>query len=65
LQCEANTTIVAVQAYVAIFVGRNLKDVVKSVVMLLCECEAATCMGMGVDEHHKNCKERRECLGTL
>jgi hypothetical protein len=59
LQCEANTTIVAVQAYVAILVGHNLKDVVKNVAMLLCECEGATCMGMGVDEHHKKCREHR------
>jgi hypothetical protein len=57
--------IVVMQAYVTILVGCNLKDVVKNVVMLLCECEGVTCMGTRVNEHHRNCRERKECLGTL
>jgi hypothetical protein len=57
--------IVAMWVDVAILIGCNFKDVVESVVMLLCECKGATCMGMGVDEHCKNCKESKECLGTL
>jgi hypothetical protein len=57
-------TILAMRAYVAILVGHNLKDVVKSVVMLLCEC-GVKCMGTGVDEHRREHKERKECMGTL
>jgi hypothetical protein len=52
--------IVIVRTYVAILVRCNLKDVVKNVVMLLCECKGATCVGTGGNEHRKNCKERRE-----